>query len=51
MFSMILRKTENLFLQLWPNMFSNNQIAVFFDHQFFWNESISLLDILHSNNP
>ena len=42
---------KNLFFfQLWPEMLSINQIAVFFDHQYLWKESINLLDYLHGIN-
>ena len=38
---------KNLTLQLWPEMLSVNQIAVFFDHQYFWKEPMDLIDFLH----
>ena len=31
-------------------MYSANQIAVFFNHQYFWRESSDLLDFLHGEN-
>ena len=37
-------------LQSWPKMLLANQIAVFFDHQFLWKESINILDFLHGDN-
>ena len=33
---------EKLVLQLWPKMLSANQIAVLFDHEYLWKESINL---------
>ena len=37
-------------LRPWPKLFLANQIAVFFDHQFLWKESINILDFLHGDN-
>ena len=34
----------------WPKMLSANQVAVFFDHQYLWKESIDPTDFLHGNN-
>ena len=38
---------KNLVLQLLSKMFSTNHIAVFFNHQYLWKESINTLDFLH----
>ena len=39
-----------LVLQLWPQMLSTNQVAVFFDHQNIWKESIDTFDFWHRYN-
>ena len=41
---------KNLVLESWPKIFSTNQVAVFFDHQYLWKESIDTLDFLHEDN-
>ena len=41
---------KNLILRLWLKMLSTNQIAVFFDHQYLWKESINILDFLFWDN-
>ena len=41
---------KNLVLQLWPKMLSANLIAVFFDHQYLWKESIHLLHFLYGDD-
>ena len=38
------------FLQSWPKRLSTNQVAVFFDHQDLWKESIGTLDFLYGDN-
>ena len=35
---------KNLVLQLWAKMLSTNQVAVLFDHQYLWKESIDTFD-------
>ena len=40
---------KNQTLQLWPKMYSPNQIAVVFYHQYLWKESSDLLDFLHGD--
>ena len=37
---------KNLGLQLWPEMFPTNQIAIFFDHHYLWKELINFFDVL-----
>ena len=37
-------------LQLCPKMLSTNQIAIFFDHQYPWKESVDIIDFLRGNN-
>ena len=32
-------------------MLPTNQIVGFFDHKYFWKESIDILDLLHGDNP
>ena len=39
-----------VFLHSRPKMLSPNQIAVFFDHQYRWKESIITLDLLYGDN-
>ena len=41
---------KNLVLQLWLKMISTSQIAVFFDHQYLWKESIDLLNFVHGHS-
>ena len=41
---------KNVFLQLWSKMFSTNLIALFFDHQHLWKESIHTFDFLQVDN-
>ena len=49
-FSNILSCTEkNLVLKLWPNIFSANDILVFFNHQYFSNRLIFDFDFLNEN--
>ena len=31
-------------------MLSANQIVGFFDHQYFWKESVDILDLVHGDN-
>ena len=38
---------KNLVLRLWPKMLSTNQNAGFFDHQYLWKESSSVIVFLH----
>ena len=40
---------KNLVLRLWLKIFSTNQIAVFFDHQYLFKESTNTLDFLHGD--
>ena len=49
---LILRKPHRWkkFVWLRTKIFSTNQIAVFFDHQYFCMESSNLLDILHGDS-
>ena len=42
---MILQKLHDC-----PEMFSANQIAVFFDYQCLWKKSVDLLDFLYGDN-
>lgn len=41
---------KNLVIQLCQKMFSNNHIAVLFDHQYIWKKSMNTSDFLHGNN-
>ena len=41
---------KNLGLQLWPEMFPTNQIAIFFDHHYLWKELINFFDVLKKKN-
>ena len=47
---MIQQKTHILEKSGFSVMLSANQIAVFFDHQYLWKESIDLLVFLHGDN-
>ena len=41
---------KNLVPQLWLKMLATNEIAGFFDHQYFWKKSINILDFVHEDN-
>ena len=41
---------KNLVLQLWAKMLSTNQVAVLFDHQYLWKESIDTFDFFARNS-
>ena len=41
---------NNLVLQLWSKMLAANQIAAFFNHQYFWKEPMDILDFLLGDN-
>ena len=39
-----------MFRQVWLKMLLTNKIAVFFDHQYLWKESIDTFDFMHGDN-
>ena len=43
----VILQKENVWEKSGAKMLSTNQIAVFFDHQYFWKESSNILVIFH----